>query len=224
LFLICFSLSAEDQSPSSQEVFSKIYETKYWGSLNGEGYSGSGSLCEQTVEYRQFLQQFLAQHKIVSVVDVGCGDWTFSQAIDWSGIDYHGFDVVESVIEKNKLRFGSPSIHFAVADGSESDLIPPADLLLCKDVLQHLPFQDIEKFLKNIDKYKYCLITNDVDPNERVIQNRDVPRGDHRYLDLTQPPFSIDAEVVLTYRPCPTLVQSAKQVLLIKSPMKRKIE
>ena len=35
-------------------------------------------------------QQFLKDNAIRSVVDAGCGDWEFSQAIDWTGIDYKG--------------------------------------------------------------------------------------------------------------------------------------
>jgi len=44
------------------------------------------------------LQQFLKDNKIRSVVDAGCGDWGLSQALDWGGIDYKGYDIVEAVI------------------------------------------------------------------------------------------------------------------------------
>lgn len=197
---------------SCQEAFSYIYKNKIWGENNkGEGFSGPGSTLEQTVKYRELLQKFLADHQIKSVVDVGCGDWTFSQAIDWSGIDYKGFDVVEDVIKKNNQLYSSSSIHFEVGDGTKENVLPPADLLLCKEVLQHLTLEDINNFLKNLHLYKYCIITNDINPYGHLTTNYDIKRGEHRYLDLREPPFCLKAEELLTYPSYPFL----KQVLLI---------
>lgn len=138
---------------SRQSVFTNIYDAKLWGcNEQGEGCSGSGSRMDQTDQYRLFLQRFLKKNQIQSVVDLGCGDWSFSQQIDWSGVNYSGFDVVESVIEKNKKKFISPNIHFQVADGCFTDL-PNADLFLCKDVLQHLSNKDVQVLLEKLKKY-----------------------------------------------------------------------
>ena len=99
--VISSKINLLNPKPTCQEAFSNIYKNKIWGENNiGEGWSGSGSSLQQTIKYREFLQKFLADHQIKSVVDVGCGDWTFSRAIDWTGIDYKGFDVVEDVIKK----------------------------------------------------------------------------------------------------------------------------
>lgn len=209
-----------DNVQSCKEVFSTIYKDKIWG-VNGEGQgdSGPGSSLRYTAEYRQFVQKFLADNNIKSVVDVGCGDWTFSQTMNWNGIDYKGFDVVESVIEKNKQKFGKSNIQFNLADGTQPNVLPAADLLLCKDVLQHLTLNDVEQFLKNLGQFKYALITNNINPHGVTI-NSEISRGDYRYLDLTQPPFNVDAEVVLTYPTGP--FPGIKQILLIKPPIKKK--
>lgn len=208
-----------DPTPRCEDVFSYIYKNKIWGENNkGEGFSGPGSSIEETAPYREFLQRFLAEQQIKSVVDVGCGDWTFSHTIDWSGIDYKGFDVVEDVIKKNIQTYGSPNIHFEMKNGAEEGALPKADLLICKEVLQHLPYDDIHNFLKNLDGYKYCLITNDVNPFSSTTTNHDIVRGSYRCLDLQATPFNVEAEVVLTYPARPFL----KQVLLIKPPIKKK--
>ena len=166
-FLIFFVLSFitiiyADQT--SEEVFTNIYSNKIWGTNeNGEGHSGGGSTFENTTIYRAFLQDFLSQFNIRSVLDVGCGDWEFSQAIDWKGIKYTGYDVVKDVIEKNKIRFESDNIHFFTMDIINSRL-QKADLLICKEVLQHLTNKDVLKFSYHFSNFKYCLITNDVNP------------------------------------------------------------
>ena len=205
---IAFHASAD---PSSEEIFTEIYKKKGWGTNDqGESHSGGGSTLEGTAPYRGMLQNFLRRYHIQSVVDVGCGDWEFSQAIDWSGINYYGYDVVEFLIEKNQNRFGSDYIHFFHSDGIQTDLLP-ADLLICKDVLQHLPNEDILVFIEQLSKFKYCLITNDVDPKTFTSSNPDIERGGFRPVDLTKPPFNLKGTKIFTY----LSGTIPKQVLLI---------
>jgi len=203
---------------SNQAIFTHIYKTKSWGvNEEGEGYSGDGSLLQTTEQYRFFLQNFLKDHNINSVVDFGCGDWTFSQAIDWGESLYQGFDVVSHVIEKNKIKFETPRITFHVADGCR-DVLPSADLLLCKDVLQHLSNKDVVSFLDNLQNYTYCLITNDVDADTLSASNVDITSGSYRHIDIRKPPFSIHAKPVLTFKSGPNI----KQVLLVTSQKPKK--
>lgn len=136
-----------------EETFTYIYENKVWG----EG-SGGGSNPENNTEYIQFLQEFLKEKEIKSVVDFGCGDWQFSQFIDWSGIDYYGIDCVESVIIDNISKFKKDGVNFF----NMSEIVGyKADLLILKDVLQHWTNESIIKFLNNVlSKFTYILITN----------------------------------------------------------------
>jgi hypothetical protein len=199
--------------PSAEEVFTYMYKHKQFGkNSKGEAHSGGGSTMERTALYREFLQEFLKVFNIHSVVDMGCGDWEFSQAIDWSGIDYKGYDVVKSVINKNRKKYETDHIHFKQCDGVYEEL-PIADLLICKDVLQHLPNEDILAFIQQLPKFKYCLITNDVDPITETSSNPNIKRGGFRPVDLTQPPFSLKGIKILTYMSDTV----PKQVLLIKS-------
>jgi len=174
---------------SSSRVFQKIYAKNRW--VFG---SGEGSKPEIAQPYMEFLQNFLREKNIQSVVDVGCGDWQFSQLIEWGNVKYLGLDVVPEVIEENQRQFGSEDISFQVFDATR-EALPPADLLLIKDVLQHWPNAAIQNFLPNLKKYRYALITNDADERTNV----DISFGEHRAVDITLPPFNVSAQPVLEY-------------------------
>lgn len=170
-------------------VFQKIYTQNKW--LFG---SGEGSLPAVVKPYQEFLQKFLREKSIQSVVDVGCGDWQFSRLIEWGNIQYLGLDVVPEVIRQNQRQFATENISFAALDATRESL-PPADLLLVKDVLQHWPNETIQNFLPNLKNYRYTLITNDADERTNV----DINFGKHRAVDITLPPFSFPAQQVLEY-------------------------
>lgn len=215
LSLLSFSQPLALFSSVQEQQFTEIYERKIWGqNEEGQGCSGDGSSISATENYRIYLAGIISSFNIKSVVDAGCGDWGFSHTIDWSGIDYKGFDVVRPVVERNQDKYTQSNVHFYHANLIETDL-PSADLLICKDVLQHLPLEDVAKFIKQFPKYKYCLITNDVDVHTGTCENRDVGRDilAYRLLDITKPPFNVVPSVVFTYRAPGVL----KQVLLIKN-------
>lgn len=201
---------------SSEEVFNNIYEKGLWGKdENNQNFSGDGSTYKNNISYIQFINEFLIINNIQSVVDAGCGDWTFSKYINWQNIQYIGIDVVKSVIEKNNIQFSTPMISFMAADIINCDL-PSADLLVCKDVLNHLTNDDIKQFLKQLSKFKYCLITNDIDLLNHY-NNTFINRGDHRPIDLSKAPFNIEGEKVFQYFTNVYSRQQLKQVILIKN-------
>lgn len=189
------SMTAE----ATKKAFEDIYRKAGWGTNGGDaGVSGYGSTMEATAVYRTFLQQFMKDADVKTVVDAGCGDWESTQALDWKGIDYKGYDIVESVIERDKKRFEKPNVHFFTADIVETEL-PPADLLIVKQVLQHLPNASVTKFLKQLPKYKHALIMNSVSPRNLSADNRDIVPGYFRLLDITRAPFGVVGAKVLTY-------------------------
>jgi SAM-dependent methyltransferase len=192
--------ASSETTASRQAAFDAIYKSATWGvNDQGVGNSGFGSKLKTTLIYRTFLEQLLKDLKIQSVVDAGCGDWEFSQAIDWTGIDYKGYDIVPAVIEHDKQNYAKPNIQFFDADIVEADL-PPADLLISKHVLQHLPNADVQKFLtRQLHKYKYIILTDGVNIGSLSSSNPDIKPGQYRPLDLTRPPFNIRGAKVLTW-------------------------
>jgi SAM-dependent methyltransferase len=172
-------------------AFEKIYADNHW--VFG---SGPGSLPRNTVAYRAFLESFLDNNNIRTVTDLGCGDWQFSRLINWSGRQYTGFDVVGALVETNQRCFGAPNISFRMFDAI--DALPGGDLLIAKEVLQHLPNAVVQDYIATIRRrYKFALITDSVEPEPFC--NTDISAGQCRPLRLQKEPFSIGGAVVLTY-------------------------
>jgi SAM-dependent methyltransferase len=192
--------TASAASAATQEAFENNNKQATWGRNDaGLGTSGTGSTLAATLVYRTFLAKFMKEHDVHSVVDAGCGDWEFSSTIDWSGIDYRGYDITRDVVARDALAYAKPNIQFFHGDIVEDDL-PPADLLLSKHVLQHLPNAAVTKFLaKQLPKYKHVLLTNGVDAKSFAGSNGDIKLGAYRTLDVTAPPFNVPGAKVLTW-------------------------
>lgn len=174
-------------------AFEKIYTNNEWGCG-----SGQGSLPKYTRGYAGFLERFVRERGVRSVVDVGCGDWQFSRYIDWGSASYQGLDVVGSVIEANQRDYAREGVAFTHYSG-DPDEVPAADLLIVKDVLQHLADDYVHDFLPVLDRFRYALITNCVDPKGVADNAGEIEDGDFRYLDLRRPPFGVEAAEVFAF-------------------------
>lgn len=202
----------ESESKSAKDAFAAIYKNGEWGKdTDGNGISGSGSIPENVKPYLNFLQQFLRNRSIMSVVDIGCGDWALHRHIDFGHAKYSGFDVFEELIEKNRKRFGNDRIEFHARDAI-NETIPRAELLIVKDVLQHWPSSEIIKFLPKTAGFKYALITNDIDIIDSSKNNSEIAGfGGWRPLDLGKHPFNLQGTTILEFQ----AANHFKRVLLI---------
>ena len=169
-------------------TFTTIYDKAMWG-----GGSGAGSDLRNTVLYIAYLQHFIERYNIGSIVDLGCGDWRFSKYLRLGTCSYLGLDVVPSVIETNQRTYGTGAVRFEVGDATRFD-IPPCDLLLSKDVMQHLSSANVSAILSRLPAAKHALITNDYHP-----ANDDCSNGDTRPLDISGPPFNVAATPRLAF-------------------------
>ena len=140
--------------PESLNVFNKIYSESVWGIG-----SGSGSELEYCKSYINFLQKFFYDYSIKSIVDLGCGDWQFTKEINFTGIKYLGIDAAKEVIAENIKSHATENIKFNTLKRYQD--IPSCDLLICKDVMQHLSIKENKKIIKEVfPKFKYILSTN----------------------------------------------------------------
>jgi len=175
-------------------TFNRIYAEGTWGrDLSGKGISGTGSTLEITREYRAYVEDFMKKQRVRSVVDAGCGDWSFSSAMNWGDASYLGVDIASDVIAAVRNKHETGKIKFQVGD--ITDELPAADLLISKDVLQHLSNSLVHKFIRNNlrkGKYKWVILTND-----RGRENRDIANGGYRAIDLAAPPFEVKGLVDL---------------------------
>jgi SAM-dependent methyltransferase len=180
--------------PASHK-FSEIYDKNLWHCGSGEG-----SLPSYTISYRHFLEKFLREYNIKSVIDIGCGDWQFSKFIDWSNYNYIGLDCVQSVIDTNNSKYGKENIKFAYCDVfNNADTVPNnCDVIILKDVLIHWPNEYIRTFLPILkQKCKYLLTIN---TNGQTVDDYNINLGDFRRLSCNMKPLNeFNFELLFTF-------------------------
>lgn len=213
---------------SRRKVFEKIYKDHSWG---GQSRSGPGSDAAPNMPYLNCLVNLLEfnQDRISSVLDIGCGDWGLSKHVDWSGVSYHGVDIVPEIIESLQQEFSTDSIRFSCYDAID-DALPLADLVIVKDVLQHLSNASVMTMIHALQPFQYALITNDIQKTgvlsriarfispRRFDVNGEIDNGGARCLDLRDDPFNLNAVEVLRYEVAHRGVKFCKQSLVIQRP------
>jgi hypothetical protein len=169
-----------------QERFARIYTTNLWS--DSETRSGVGSRLDSTRIVRAKLPAALRQLDARVLLDAPCGDFGWMQHVDLTGIEYIGGDIVPSIVEANQRQYANEARRFVQLDLTR-DLLPDADVLLCRDCLVHLSYANIRAVFANLgrSKIRYVLMTSF--PGRR--DNYDVADGDWRALDFEAAPFSL---------------------------------
>ena len=115
-----FCQKLEDEQ-ARKESFEKIYEQKKWFK-NMESESGSGSTIEHTRQMvsvlhsvTDHLKKVLGQHKI-SFLDSSCGDmnWMPDFLNNRTDVEFHGYDITQTNIDKHKKKFRDKQWTFKV--------------------------------------------------------------------------------------------------------------
>ncbi len=108
---------------------------------------------------RRIIKQIIRPLEFESVLDVGCGQGSFLSELqaEFPGIKASGIDLSPSAVKLARERV--PGGRFAVMDISEQALDEKCDLVVCSEVLEHIP-DDITA-LRNLRKMtgKYLLIS-----------------------------------------------------------------
>ncbi len=171
-----------------KSTFETIYDGNVW-----RGGSGAGSDLQNAALYVAYIQHLVDQSDVRTIVDLGCGDWRFSQYLDLRNCDYLGVDIVPSLVATNTAKYGKAHVRFQAADITAFD-VPPCDLLLCKDVMQHVSNAHVQAILERSAVASLAVFTNDYHP-----ANDDCVNGSTRPLDITAPPFSFAAKPRLAF-------------------------
>jgi len=171
----------------SKDIFTEYYKNNTWSGK--ESVSGPGSDYEQTKFLIPELNIMLKSLNIKSMLDIPCGDFNWMKQVDLSKIYYHGADIVEPMIERNKKKYQSENIKFSVIDLVNHEL-PKVDLIMVRDCLVHLPTKDVFKALNNIKNSgsKYLLTTNFLWNHQEA--NQEINVGQWRRINLQKTPYS----------------------------------
>lgn len=183
-----------------QTNFQTIYASGYWGQNDKlPFYSGSGSHDADMVKpYITRVRQFLKSlGNLPVVVDLGCGDFAIGrQLVDLSS-HYFACDIVKSLVDYNREHYQNHNTEFICLDATR-DQWPAGDVLIVRQVLQHLSNANIQAITRQFDRYPYVVITEHI-PEGDFRANRDKADGpDNRLrfnsgIDITAPPFSVSA-------------------------------
>lgn len=184
--------------------FQNIYHRGDWINSLGGTESGPGSSLECSKEYLTFLTQFVCDNNITSILDIGCGDFNLMRHFDFSTVNYLGIDLVDFVIENNQIKYQTELVKFECIDVLNDAIdITLYELILIKDVFQHLNNDTISKLLCRIKESKRILITNDY-----TTENGDGTIGGYRPVNLSIDPFNVKGTCVFQWDSCGFFKQS----------------
>ncbi len=175
-------------------IFCEIHSRNSWGSQ--ESRSGPGSEVSATNSVRAHLPAIFETFLVKSILDAPCGDFNWMKLVDFPDhISYTGADIVRSVVDESNSRYGSPSRKF-IALNISRDPLPSVDLLLCRDCLFHLSYEDIFSTLNNFLSSEIRLLLTTSHNVDADHSNSDIRTGDCRNIDLFKPPFCFPREVL----------------------------
>ena len=186
------------KSKSTAEVFTRLHDGNRW--RGKDSVSGPGSDTDQTRALLQKLPPLFRKYEVRSMLDAPCGDLFWMRDMDLEGIRYTGIDIVPALIEENRKRYASAGFEFQCADLIR-DQLPQSDLILCRDCLVHLAYDDVAAAIKNmqLSQCTWLLTTTFIDRQE----NRDIQTGEWRAINLQRPPFNFPEPVALLDEECP---------------------
>ncbi len=178
----------ESQVLARSEMFTRIWVNNSWRCL--ETRSGNGSSLAETVALRQWLPGTLQNLACTSLADLGCGDLNWIKEILPQLRFYFGYDIVPGLMGELRQNFHQQRNCFF----SELDIVmqapAQADVILCRDVLTHLPLdasvQVVQRVRESGAQY-FIATTHDKG------RNHFISTGSWFQIDMRAPPFNFPA-------------------------------
>jgi hypothetical protein len=120
---------------SDEEMIARMAMGWARGNMKAESQCGTGSNMSATLEARRWLSIIAKAYSIRNVIDIGAGDLNWIGHVDWN-VNYRGYDVYPRHEDVNYF------------DGSR-EIPEKADLILCRQVMIHLPQDRVESMIEN---------------------------------------------------------------------------
>jgi len=188
----------------------QVYEQHLWGGRDHDLYSGEGSHLPELVNpYVKVVSSFLTGFNVPPVVcDLGCGDFNVgSQLVDYAQ-SYIAVDIVEPLIRYNQKHFKEKYLEFKTLDLA-TDALPSGDVVLLRQVLQHLSNKEVASIAEKLKHYKHVILTEhiptgDFTPNLDIISGQGTRLKKQSGVDLLAPPFNLKVKtsIPLLFLPC----------------------
>ena len=185
---------------TNKERFDKVYFNNKWNIK--ESRSGKGSMMENTKNIREELPKIFKKYKIKRLIDASCGDFNWMKSIVDNLDVYKGVDVVKDLVDSNNYKYLSKKVSFDCCDIVESFDYngKKFDMILCRDALVHLTFDNVKKVLENFKKsgIKYLLMTHmcDCPTNIEFLENIENSKIDIWHpINFTINPFNMDKPI-----------------------------
>jgi hypothetical protein len=199
------------------ERFAIVYESGFWNLENAQkendSKSGVGSSVEHALYVGRVIQQVVDGLEVSTMLDIGCGDLRWMRLVTFNKtLSYIGWDIVPALIrmhQQHDWADGALGVDrtFEVRD-VVLNLPPRVDLIIIKDVLEHLLLKDVMIALKNVwmSGSRYIMLRR-IDNYAHAFAERTgmksqvntdtsntayaLPGGGYRYLDFMAPPFNL---------------------------------
>ena len=176
-----------------QHKFEHIYDSHFWSKDNGGSGEGSGLAVTQYA--MSAVRAVVNKFNISALADVPCGGMHWMPYLlrdlreDVHDFSYYGIDIVRPIIEASRKKFANESwMHFEVLDFTQAPVPAQAELILCRDALQHLPLgmviDALEMFSKSQARFLLVGSYLGFEGENRLIQ-----AGDYYSINLTLEPF-----------------------------------
>ncbi|MGB7842312.1 MAG: class I SAM-dependent methyltransferase, partial [Salinimicrobium sp.] len=143
------------------------------------------------------------------VCDLGCGDFNVGKELVKYSKRYIAIDIVPELIEHNKKEFKKDNLEFRALDIAK-DKLPSGDIVILRQVLQHLSNAEIKRVVEKLYDYNYVILTEhlpegDFEPNKDIISGQGIRLKKQSGVSLSVSPFNFK-------------VKEEKQLLSVPSP------
>jgi len=176
--------------PSNRDRFTDVFTGGRW--VVGESVSGPGSDrgSGQVIHALRVLDGVCRDYAVGSIADIPCGDfnWMGDFLDQHPGIDYVGYDIVPALIARNReVHVGR---RFEVLDITRQTP-PSVDLIICKDLINHLFEKDVWAALAHMagSGSRLILITSNAGYENEELELR--TPSSSRPLNLSVSPYSL---------------------------------
>jgi SAM-dependent methyltransferase len=165
-------------------IWSQIYKENIWNGT--ETLSGPGSNEVSTRIAARDIVHIVSRYGIRNVLDAACGEGSWMPTLP----GYVGMDIAPEAILRAKARH--PGRQFVVADMKQLTSATKFDLVILRDVIQHVSLAEGKEMLDAAFRVgRFVLASSYMQGKNTGIDEADALRGKAYDNDLTQPPFGL---------------------------------